>query len=36
MAWTLGEVVDVTAAPDGLRAAAAGRSGKVFVWDLDL
>ena len=34
-AWRIGQVLDVTFAPDGMRAAASGRSGKVVVWDVD-
>ena len=33
--WKIGPVLDVTFAPDGLRAAASGRSGKIVVWDVD-
>ena len=34
-AWRVGEVLDVAFAPDGMRAAASGRSGKIVVWDVD-
>jgi hypothetical protein len=33
--WGLGEVVSVAFAPDGLRVAAVGASGKVVIWDVD-
>jgi WD40 repeat protein len=33
--WKIGPVLDVTFAPDGLRAAASGRNGKIVVWDVD-
>jgi hypothetical protein len=31
----VGPVPDVAFAPDGMRAAAAGRKGKIVVWDID-
>jgi WD40 repeat protein len=33
--WKIGQVLDVTFAPDGFRAAASGRNGKIVVWDVD-
>jgi WD40 repeat protein len=32
---SVGPVLDVAFAPDGMRAAAAGRKGKIVVWDID-
>ena len=34
--WDLGGINDVTFSPDGLRAACAGDSGKIVIWDVDL
>jgi WD40 repeat protein len=34
--WQVGPVRRVAFAPDGMRAAAAGKTGKVVVWDVDL
>jgi WD40 repeat protein len=31
----IGQVLDVAFAPDGMRAAAAGRKGKIVLWDID-
>jgi WD40 repeat protein len=31
----IGQVLDVAFAPDGMRAAVAGRKGKIVVWDID-
>ncbi len=33
--WKIGPIAAITFAPDGLRCAAAGESGKVVVWDVD-
>jgi WD40 repeat protein len=33
--WKIGPILDIAFAPDGCRCAAAGRSGKVIVWDVD-
>ncbi len=33
--WKIGPILDVAFAPDGCRCAAAGRRGKVIVWDVD-
>src|SRR5262249_30643918 len=34
--WNVGAVRRIAFAPDGMRAAAAGKTGKVVVWDVDL
>jgi WD40 repeat protein len=34
-AWRIGQILDVAFAPDGMRAAACGRSGRIVVWDVD-
>ncbi|HEY8506218.1 MAG TPA: WD40 repeat domain-containing protein, partial [Gemmataceae bacterium] len=34
--WKIGRMLDIAFAPDGLRAAASGSSGKVVVWDVDI
>jgi WD40 repeat protein len=34
--WTIGPVVEVVFAPDGMRAAAGSSKGKIVVWDVDL
>jgi WD40 repeat protein len=35
-AWKIGKLLDVAFSPDGLTAAAAGSSGKIVIWDVDL
>jgi WD40 repeat protein len=34
--WRIGQILDVAFAPDGMRAVASGRSGKIVVWDIDV
>jgi WD40 repeat protein len=34
--WEIGKLQTIAFAPDGMRAAAAGSSGKIVIWDVDL
>jgi WD40 repeat protein len=34
--WQIGSLVSLAIAPDGMRAAAGSKRGKIVVWDIDL